>query len=584
MPESQPLLTPTSSPNSSSVHPRRRPLRNADQHQVTNIWHLSKAATALIAFHFIVGAACTFIIYLIMVFGYKFGNVSVTVMSVYSFHAFVTLFYPLSGFMADVCCGRYRVISAAFVLMLATYLGWSLTMILAMSLGIHNVWSSSHLPLLIPVIITTVSCYILFVFGLAGYQANYIQFGLDQLLEAPSVSLALFIHFILWANGLGTFIIQVSIALILCNINSPYDVYGVGGLVLCLMVCFIFVVIFLRRRWFYCEPGHYNPYKMVVKVLNFARKHKYPLQRSAFTYCDDEEPSRIDFAKKRYGGPFTTEQVEDVKTFFKILCVLLTLGPVFVLELPSSSFVSILFGLHIRHPKAFFVQSCSVKFILFDQGSFGSLLTVVVFPVYMKIVFSLHYHRMAKITPRLTFAVVTYILGVASMLFIDLAGHTVVAETSVTGNSSMCMFSINSDIVPPSLHLPTLVLIIPGVFIGIGKPLVMATSFEFISAQSPSSMKGLLVGVFFTIKAFFQLISGAALIPFAYKPLWNNRSMREHPPVTNCGFGYLSFTCVVALIGLVVFAVTAKLYRYRQRDDRPYDQRFAVDVYSRYLQ
>ena len=67
---------------------------------------------------------------------------------------------------------------------------------------------------------------------------------------------------------------------------------------------------------------------MVASVLHYARKHKYPLQRSAFTYCDDERPSRIDFAKERYGGPFTTEQVEDVKTLLRIFLVLIALGPV----------------------------------------------------------------------------------------------------------------------------------------------------------------------------------------------------------------------------------------------------------------
>ncbi len=56
-----------------------------------------------------------------------------------------------------------------------------------------------------------------------------------------------------------------------------------------------------------------NPYKLVYGVISFAIKHKKPIRRSAFTYCDDERPSRLDFAKQIYGGLFTTEQVEDVK-------------------------------------------------------------------------------------------------------------------------------------------------------------------------------------------------------------------------------------------------------------------------------
>ena len=41
--------------------------------------------------------------------------------------------------------------------------------------------------------------------GLAGYQANFIQFDLDQLLEFPSASLALFTHWIIWADNFGKF-------------------------------------------------------------------------------------------------------------------------------------------------------------------------------------------------------------------------------------------------------------------------------------------------------------------------------------------------------------------------------------------
>jgi hypothetical protein len=54
---------------------------------------------------------------------------------------------------------------------------------------------------------------------------------------------------------------------------------------------------------------------LIYKVIKFAIVTKHPQCRSAFTYCEDELPSRIDFGKNKYGGPFTTEQVEDIKTF-----------------------------------------------------------------------------------------------------------------------------------------------------------------------------------------------------------------------------------------------------------------------------
>ena len=49
------------------------------------------------------------------------------------------------------------------------------------------------------------------------------------------------------------------------------------------------------------------------------RKHKYPENRSALTYWEEEAPSRLDLGKDKYGGPFTIEEVEDVKTVFRML-------------------------------------------------------------------------------------------------------------------------------------------------------------------------------------------------------------------------------------------------------------------------
>ena len=323
---------------------------------------------------------------------------------------------------------------------------------------------------------------------------------------------------------------------------------------------------------------------MIYNVLIFTRKHRYPLRRSAFTYCDNEIPSRMDFAKKRFGGPFTTEQVEDVKTFFKILLVLLALGPIFVLEIPTSFTITTVFTVHVQYASSsYFNHSCSARFVLLEKGLITSLISLVLLPLFIWIIFSLLQRHLLSIFSRLWFAALVYLLGVASMLCIDLAGHIVHNRESPQG-TSMCMFILHHHHHGFELKLHWSVLLLPYLLLGLGQPLTMAAAFEFISAQSPSSMKGLLVGVFISVKAFFQLISGIVLIPFALRHLWNNEHMREHPPVTNCGFGYLLFTCVVALIGLILLLVVARRYKYRERDDRPYDQRFAVDVYSRYLQ
>ena len=74
----------------------------------------------------------------------------------------------------------------------------------------------------------------------------------------------------------------------------------------------------LYHKWLDTHNKTGNPIKLILEVLNYTRKHKFPWLRSALTYIDEEHPSRIDFGKHKFGGPFTEEEVEDVKTIYHL--------------------------------------------------------------------------------------------------------------------------------------------------------------------------------------------------------------------------------------------------------------------------
>ena len=74
----------------------------------------------------------------------------------------------------------------------------------------------------------------------------------------------------------------------------------------------------LYHKWLDTHNKTGNPIKLILEVLNYTRKHKFPWLRSALTYIDEEHPSRIDFGKHKFGGPFTEEEVEDVKTIYRL--------------------------------------------------------------------------------------------------------------------------------------------------------------------------------------------------------------------------------------------------------------------------
>ena len=495
------------------------------------------------------------------------------------------MFYPLSGFMADVYCGRFKTVSVSMYSILSFFL------ILCLSCSLI---SYGNLPTNWIYFFTTVSVFCIFciILGSAGYGANFIQFGLDQLLDVPSHQQALFVHWAVWSYELMSAVFIGILPMYSCG-PSNLLIYFISVVICCCILSFLLLLACCKHHWFYSDRGQINPFRVVTKVLNFARKHKYPLQRSAFTYCDDERPTRLDFGKQRFGGPFTTEQVEDVKTFFRIMLVLLSIGPTFVMDVPTSS-VSLLFmNRHITFNGV--GEVCPEwKSILFHSGLLTCITRVVFLPFYVWINFMLLNRNVPRILFRLGVGIAIYLMGIISMLAVDIIGHT-----HYQTNDTRCVFNLLSvndsieyhsfipvpgqDTVPlfavPELGMHWSVLLPSNILLGIGPSIVTATTYEFVSAQSPHSMKGLILGTFFAITGVFEFIGSIALAPFTSSVI----SDSDHPPVISCLTSYLIIISVIGFVGLVLFSVVAKRYKCRERDDRPFDQRFAIEVFSKYL-
>ena len=136
---------------------------------------------------------------------------------------------------------------------------------------------------------------------------------------------------------------------------------------------------------------------------------------------------------------------------------------------------------------------------------------------------------------------------------------------STVQNSSMIALGMNWS-----------VLFLPNILLGVAPSLVMSTALEFVFAQSPHSMKGFLVGLFFATRGLFQFISSIVLFPFfSLDALWRHRQS-----VINCDSGYLIFVFLVGLMSLISFSVAAKHYKYRERDDPPYNRMHVERVFA----
>ena len=104
-------------------------------------------------------------------------------------------------------------------------------------------------------------------------------------------------------------------------------------------------------------------------------------------------------------------------------------------------------------------------------------------------------------------------------------------------------------------------IIIPGVAYGFFVLLLILTGIEFICAQAPFNMKGLMVGITYVLFGLGCLIQTAISTPFLYRqPAW------EKAPLT-CGIWYFMLQGVIVIVGLVAAAVMIKKYKLRERSN-----------------
>ncbi len=551
----------------------------------------SKAAILILLWTAIVGAMYYVFMGLAValeIFRSKSGiNFSVYDSLLYAILALVMMFYPLSGFFADVCCGRLKIVIISLVILLVCLIILLIGIVLGDTITALSYLDQIHNQgVLITVVLFAFLILFSFIIGLAGYQANFIQLGLDQLFEAPNQYLGLFIHYATWAFQSGALSFIPVFYLLLCSrIDVLNKILGLSFIIMyVLSIAVLLLISCVKQQWFHIEPGYQNPYKIVYGILRFAKSHKHPLRRSAFTFSENYIPSRLDFAKQRFGGPFTTEQVEDIKTFIRILLVLFAVGPAFALEVPVTYFIAPLFGIHFIHHETW-RKYCSSKFLLAETIGLLLVPSTLLFPLCSLIVFSFLRKKLLKLFTRLGVGIFICLLGVLCLLLTDVVGH--IENISKSSNHSRCVFQViishRKNLVVDSLDMHWSVLIPPSLLLGLGPLMVIATTLEFISAQSPQSMKGLLVGVFFAIRGLFQFLNTIVIIPLSLKQPWASREMIEHPPVTNCGFVYLALTSVTGLIGLILFTLAAKRYKYRTRDEGMFRQHDVEEIYDRYM-
>ena len=480
----------------------------------------------------------------------------------------ILMLVPIGGWLGDVYFGRYKVIKYSMRLLWVTLIACDL--ILAVD-KLHQL-----LETVLHVIVGIGAV------GAIGILANSFQFGMDQLIDASSSEIASFIRWMIWTFFLADSVFLLSTTCFCGLYNS--DAIPLFQLPL---ICTVSIICdcFLNH-WLIKEPVKHNPVKLIYQVLKYAAKNRHPRLRSAFTYWEDKPYSRIDLGKNKYGGPFTTEQVEDVKTFFRILTILII----------STPFICLMVGLYITLASTLYLQfeskkSCQTSVSVADYMTncydiaavnFSSIfLVVLILPVLEFIIYPLlkkcPYFHNVNIFHRFLFGMFMLLIYLLSILCLEITATHITKDHNVT-----CLFNIDGNLPKDELlNLNVNWLILPQLFLGISSFFMMASISEFIIAQAPYSMRGFLLGnVFFLLGVSF-IISNVCL-KLITKLTKKYATVPSVAP--SCGvwyFGLLSLLTVLLLCGGVL---VKKWYTPRRRDEDLHNQqKFAIDYFEKYI-
>ena len=226
---------------------------------------------------------------------------------------------PLFGWLADAKFGNYKVFRAGTVLLfISTVLNCLFLILEELVLENNNVLKWINLCL----------NYSFCAIGSCACIVTALPLGLDQMPDASSSSISSFIAWFACSIIVGGFLSEgVSLLRMICLDKTLYSSYTLVWALL-LVVCMSIVLasnFLFKPKWLIIEPKSPQSLKTIYQILKFAAKNKAPINRSAFTYWEEDIPSRIDLGKSKYGGPFTTEQVEDVKDYITIAGYYLTI-------------------------------------------------------------------------------------------------------------------------------------------------------------------------------------------------------------------------------------------------------------------
>ena len=511
-----------------------------------------------------------------------------------TFQGLLYLSYPVLGLLSEVFRWNFKTILVSFILMALS----SILMLITSTVWIIGVVYSLWPPIHNIIVIAQVPFLVIGIISVGMFEANAIQFGMDQMFEASSKQLSSFIRWYFWCAHIGaTVMIYLVIGVCLYGFNCKVNITQFNTIFddLNVYICWIallssciqlpvsiigIIACVYYKRKFPIEQASRKPLRLIYNVLKYSYNHKQPERRSALTYWESDIPSRIDLGKHKYGGPFTYEQVESVKTVFRLLLLMMSL-----------------FGFHLSgdgYSVSTYIMNTAgcptAKVFLGLIGNPQHIGFVIVFlciPFFEILKFWKKFYYVVSLESKIWIGLFICLINEALQCLysiilqskkfhcpklkvfhhhVSLILKCLVSNVNIATQNNTCQhFCTSSQVNDTVIDLSVIIMILHG----LAYVLVFSTVLEFICAQSPNETKGLLIGLWYSmlsIKSLFVIIIDTQV------------------PMDTTEFNIYHGTKGVAIfISLAAFSIVCKKYKYRERNEIVNEQAMIEEQYEREL-
>ena len=310
----------------------------------------------------------------------------------------------------------------------------------------------------------------------------------------------------------------------------------------------IFLIISVALCLHACFHNYYelvgtqknNPYKIDYNVFKYALYHKTPENRSAFTYWENKIPSRADLGKSKYGGPFSEEDVENVKTFWRIVAVILSTFGFYIpyYHLITSGVVNTFEGATTGQGSYTLYLGLRSQIIILVP-----LFELVIIPLFPKIEYFI-----LKALRAIGVSYILILIALFCMIVFEPVGHFVTPDV-------VCATSLPStrdNLVQISYLYYSIPLVFSGLAVALGPLYIM----EFIISQAPVNMSGMIVSTYWFIQNMYVTIGRIFIF-------WNIGG----PGRVSCSFWVLLIQIGICIIGLIIYIFVARWYQRRRKDE-----------------